>query len=85
MTRGSETTLTYDHGVQSGAGEARSTSETLGGLKFRLEIGLLLDGAIGLGCTVVEPLINGGRGRERQGRNGEKVGEHHVCKIRKRQ
>ena len=51
---------TYDHGVETGRVEAGDTLEVLGGVELVLESLLIPDGAITVGRSVVESLVNGG-------------------------
>ena len=57
----------YNHGVKTSTVESAVCAlETLGRLELLLEVGLLLDGAMGEGGTVVETLECGiGRGQSR--------------------
>ena len=57
---------TYNHGVQAGTGEAGSADQVLGRREFGLQVRLGLDAAIGLGTAVVEALVSGLGGSERQ-------------------
>jgi hypothetical protein len=70
-----------DHGVETGAGEARGADELLGRGKEVCELRLCDDGAIRVGGTVIEALVHGrDRGSERG--EGEERLEH--GKMRRR-
>lgn len=53
---------TYNHSVETGRVEAGDTLEVLGGVELELESLLVPDGAITVGGTVVESLVNGRSG-----------------------
>jgi hypothetical protein len=49
---------TYDHGVETGRVEAGDTLKVLGGVELILESLLVPDGAITVGRSVVESLVD---------------------------
>lgn len=71
---------TYNHGVETGRGEAGGGLEVLGGLELGLEVGLELGALIGELVAVVETLVSslgGGQGHGESGQLGElHLGEH---------
>lgn len=54
--------FTYDHSVETGRVETGDTLEVLGGVELVLESLLIPDGAITVGRSVVESLVNSGSG-----------------------
>jgi hypothetical protein len=67
---------TYNHGVQAGTGEAGSAHQVLGRRKFGLEVRLGLGAAIRLGIAIVETLVSGLGGSERQSKGNEPCEVH---------
>lgn len=68
---------TYDHGVETGGGEAGGADEVLGGLELGLEVGLELGALIGELVAVVETLVGGLGGGQGHGEGGQ-LGELHL-------
>ena len=73
----------YDHGIQSGTGESTVCArETLGRLEEGLKVGLVVEGTISLGASIVESLRSSGScGQGR--RESVDRRETHVVECRK--
>lgn len=78
---------THNHGVQAGTGEAGSAHQVLGRREFGLEVSLGLGAAVGLGIAIVEALVSGLGGGERESKRNEvcelhlgRFGETKVCR-----
>lgn len=62
---------TYDHGVQTSSGEARSANKTCSSGELALKVGLDLDGSVGLGRAIVESLGDCTDGSDSAGSDSE--------------